>query len=117
LKVDPDNEFKMPSSFNSSEYFEECFGVIAGDGTKVEDVKLKVSDGQANYLRSLPMHHSQLEMERTDYYSVFTLRIRPTYDFLQEILWNGEDIEVLEPLWLREEIVGKIGRMWDKYKD
>ena len=30
-------------------------------------------------------------------------------------LWNGEDIEVLEPLWLRKEIAGKIKRMLNKY--
>lgn len=117
LKVDPDNKFKMPLSFNSSEYFEECFGVIAGDGTKVEDVKLKVSAGQANYLRSLPMHHSQQEVERMDDYSVFTLRIRPTYDFQQEILWNGEEMEVLEPLSLRDAMGKKIHGMWNKYKE
>lgn len=117
LKVDPDNKFIMPSSFNPSEYFKECFGVIAGDGTKVEDVKLKVSADQANYLRSLPIHHSQLEVERTDDYSVFTLRIRPTYDFQQEILWNGEEVEVLEPLSLRHAMEEKIHRMWRKYEE
>jgi predicted DNA-binding transcriptional regulator YafY len=115
LKTDPDYKFKLPSSFNPSEYFAECFGVIASDGTDIENVKLKVSVGQANYLRSLPLHHSQQEIERTDTYSIFSLRIRPTYDFLQEILWNGEHIEVLEPLSFRHEMVETIRRMWDKY--
>ena len=31
------------------------------------------------------------------------------------ILWNGEDMEVIEPLWLRKEIAGKIKRRWKKY--
>ena len=44
-------------------------------------------------------------------------RLRPTFDFQQEILWNGEDVEVLEPLWLRNEIIGNINRMWKKYND
>jgi predicted DNA-binding transcriptional regulator YafY len=39
------------------------------------------------------------------------------FDFQQELLWNGEDMEVLEPLWLRKEIAGKIKRMWNKYKE
>jgi len=26
-------------------------------------------------------------------------------------------MEVLEPLWLRKEIAGKIKRMWNKYKE
>ena len=30
-------------------------------------------------------------------------------------LWSGENMEVLEPLWLRKEIAGKIKRMWNKY--
>lgn len=117
LNIESEQKFKFPSSFHPSEYFEACFGVIAGDGTKVEDVKLKVSTDQANYLRSLPLHHSQQEIERTDTYSIFALKVCPTYDFQQEILWNGEEVEVLEPLWLRKEMVERIKSMWNKYKE
>lgn len=62
------------------------------------------STGQANYLRDLPLHGAQQETERMEAYSIFEYSFRPTFDFQQEILWNGEDIEVLEPLWLRKEI-------------
>lgn len=40
-----------------------------------------------------------------------------TFDFQQELLWNGDDMEVLSPLWLRNEMAGKIQRMWNKYKE
>lgn len=116
LETDKEKEFKLPQTFDASVYFDECFGVIAGDGTNVENVKLKVSVGQANYLRSLPLHRSQQELERTDTYSIFHFRVRPSYDFQQEILWHGEEMEVLEPLWLRKEITEKIKKMWDKYR-
>ena len=116
LETDKEKKFKLPRTFDASVYFDECFGVIAGDGTNVENVKLKVTVGQANYLRSLPLHRSQQELERTDTYSIFHFRVRPSYDFQQEILWHGEEMEVLEPLWLREEIAGKIEKMWDKYR-
>ena len=116
LETDKEKKFKLPRTFDASVYFDECFGVIAGDGTNVENVKLKVSVEQANYLRSLPLHRSQQELERTDTYSIFHFRVRPSYDFQQEILWHGEEMEVLEPLWLREEIAGKIEKMWNKYK-
>ena len=46
-----------------------------------------------------------------------TINRRPEYDFQQELLWNGEDMEVLELLWLRKEVAGKIKRMWNKYKE
>ncbi len=109
--------FDYPKNFNPQEYFEGCFGIIVGVDTKVQKIKLKVNHGQANYIRDLPLHESQQEIECTDEYSIFMLMLRPTFDFQQEILWNGEDIEVLEPLWLRKEIAGKIKRMWNKYKE
>lgn len=107
--------FEYPKEFSPLEYFEGCFGVIAGDDCAIQKVKLKLSTGQANYLRDLPLHESQQETEQMDDYSIFEYCLRPTFDFQQEILWNGEDIEVLEPLWLRKEIAGKIKRMWNKY--
>ena len=109
--------FQYPDDFDGECFFENCFGIIAGDGTGLEHIVLKVSSGQANYLRDLPLHQSQRETERNDEYSIFELEIRPTFDFQQEILRNGEDIEVLKPVWLRKEIAGKIKRMWNKYKE
>ena len=109
--------FEYPEDFNPQEYFNGCIGVIPGDGTDIEKVKIKVSASQANYLRDLPLHESQQETEQTDEYSIFELHVRPTFDFQQELLWNGEYLEVLEPLWLRKEIAGKVNRMWNKYKE
>ena len=105
----------MPNSFSPSEFFDEYYGVIINGEQAVEKIKLKVSARQANYLRSLPLHHSQQEVERTTECSFFQLTLRPTYDFQQEILKNGEDIEVLEPSWLRTEIADNIKKMYEKY--
>lgn len=110
-----DEAFKYPKKFDPENYFRECFGIIHDDECPLETVKLKVSSEQANYLRSLPMHHSQEEIECHEDYSIFTLYLRPTFDFQQEILWNGDAVEVLEPLWLREEIAEKVKAMWAKY--
>ena len=111
-----DEAFEMPKDWDAKAYFEGCFGVIADQRIDIQTVKLKVSAGQANYIRDLKMHDSQQEIEQNEEYSIFMYDLRPSYDFLQEILWNGEDMEVLEPLWLRKEIAGKIKRMWNKYK-
>lgn len=108
--------FKMPEDFEPSEFFQDCYGVIAGTKRKPETVRIKVSAGQANYIRSLKLHSSQDEVERTDEYSIFTYYLRPEFDFIQELLANGEDVEVLEPYWLRKDVGGIIKRMWNKYK-
>lgn len=109
--------FKMPENWDANAYFDECFGIIADQRIDCQVVKLKVSAGQANYIRDLKLHESQQEIERSEEYSVFSYYLRPEFDFQQEILWNGEDMEVLEPLWLRQEVAGKIKRMWNKYKE
>ncbi len=107
--------FEMPKDWNAEEYFDGCFGIIADQRVEPQNVKLKVSAGQANYIRDLKLHDSQEEIEKNDEYSIFSYMIRPEYDFMQEILRNGENMEVLEPDWLRQEMSGIIKRMNDKY--
>ena len=112
-----DETFVMPKDWSAQDFFEGCFGIIVDQNVDIQPITLKVSAGQANYMRDLKMHESQEETERNEEYSIFTYRLRPSYDFIQELLWNGEDIEVLEPECLRKEIAGKINRMWNKYTE
>ena len=110
-----EENFKYPKDFCPEVYFQDSFGIIRDDEIGVETVKLKVNANQSNYLRSLPLHPSQEEIETNDDYSIFTLQVRPTFDFQQELLWNGDALEVLEPKWLRKEIAGVVKRMWNNY--
>ena len=109
--------FTMPKEWDAEEYFDGFIGVLCYNDCNKETVKIKVSTSQANYLRSLKLHESQKEVERNEDYSIFTYYLRPTYDFIQELLWNGEEVEVLEPQWLRDEMRGRIERMLDLYKE
>ena len=115
LEILADRHFRLPELFCASEYFNDYYGVITDSEVPVERIRLKVSAGQANYLRSLPLHHSQQEVETADGYSIFELTLRPTYDFLQEILRNGDCMEVIEPQILRDRITEMVKRMYDKY--
>ncbi len=115
-KLDGTN-FKLPEDFDANGFFDNYYGIITGTKCKVVEVKLKVSAGQTNYLRSLPLHHTQEEIETHSDYSVFRLMLCPEFDFQQELLSKGDDIEVLAPAWLREEMAGRIKRMWSKYKE
>lgn len=95
--------FTIPDSFNAQEYFENYYGIIVKRG-EVEDVKLRASKEQANYLCSLKLHHSQQEVETHEDYSIFTYRLCPELDFIIEIMSMGERVEVLEPKQLRNQI-------------
>lgn len=110
-----DNHFTYPKNFDPDTYFADYFGIITDDEIDVEPVRIKVFGKQRLYVRALPLHHSQKEAEITDTYSVFEYHIKPTLDFEQEILSRGTDMEVLAPLWLRENIAETIHKMSLKY--
>lgn len=110
LKVS-DTTFNYPADFVAIEYFQNYFGIIAGMEQKVENIKIRTYAELPGYLRSLPMHHSQRELESKDGYTDFSLRLVPTFDFIQELLLHRDQLEVLEPKTLRDEISILIARM------
>ena len=57
------------------------------------------------YLRDLPLHHSQREINKTEEYSDFELNLKPTADFKAQLMSRGQWIEILEPHSLADEIV------------
>jgi hypothetical protein len=69
----------------------------------------------ANYLRTLPLHHSQRVADATDDYTDFMLDIRPTPDFIGELLKYDRGLEVLSPPELRLKICKTIEEMLNRY--
>lgn len=109
LDIDIEFEsFTLPADFDAESFFSSCFGIIVSDEDP-QTIKLKVDAFQSNYLRSLPLHPSQKETERTEEYSEFTYFLRPTFDFIQELLTLRETAEVLAPKELRAEMA-RIGK-------
>ena len=98
-----DDTFEMPADFSPQAYFSEYFGVLTDD-TPMTHVIVRAHKWMPNYLRTLPLHHSQCELTSTPDYADFSFDIRPTTDFLGELLRYSEGIEVLEPLELREKM-------------
>ncbi len=101
-------------AFDALKFFSNYYGVIF-DKDKVETVDLKVYDYHANYIETLPLHHTQRIIERNDKYTIFRYDIVPTFDFKQEILAKGPAVEVLEPEWFRREIIEDIIEMHGIY--
>ena len=111
-----EDTFSMPEDFDAEAFFKDFLGIIIDQQVKTENILLKVSAYQANYFRSLPLHDSQQETERNEHYSLFSYRLKPTFDFMQELLSHGSTVEVLQPLSLRKDIADKIRKMVKHYK-
>ena len=97
-----ERKFKLPKKFDATKFFEDYYGIIIGDEDfDVEPVALKVDSWQSKYLRTLPLHHSQVEVERNNEYSIFEYRLCPSFDFQQKLLSMGDSVGVLAPMLLR----------------
>ncbi len=91
--------FVMPEDVKPLEFFKDCFGIITNKNSP-KRIVLRVEPTQAKYFRALPLHSSQRE-EIHDEYSVFTYKMRITYDLKEEIMSHGASIEVLQPAELK----------------
>lgn len=115
IRVLSDAPFSPPADFSGSEYFSYYFGVHTGSNLQPSLVRIRTDVFWRNYLRTLPLHSSQREVEITDNGSVFEFVLAITPDLVNHLLTYRESIEVLEPESLREQLRDVIARMYSLY--
>lgn len=99
-----DETFEYPEDFSAKDYFANLYGICQDSYSQPTRVILKCYREFPKYIRSLPLHPSQEELETGKGFVTFGYYMSPAYDFVQEILSHSYDIEVLTPLWLREMV-------------
>ena len=107
------DKFAVPEGFSAADYFKNCFGIMQSKG-EPKEIVLKSTANQAKYLRALPLHHSQRE-EVHDSYSLFHYKLLITYDFVQEILSLGSQVQVIAPPELKAAVVNELKLALDSY--
>lgn len=108
-------KFTMPEGLNVENYFFDSFGIMQQDNIKPETIRLKFIAEQGIYIETRPLHSSQRLVSKDDDYMVFKLRLKPTFDFFQELLSYGSDMEVLAPASLREQMAQCVRAMANIY--
>lgn len=111
-----DRKFERPADFDVKSFYEGCCGVIKSGS--IERIRIRVTQNQAKFVDSLPLHESQSLIERNDEqkYAIFEYHVRPTLDFTRKILAYGAAIEVLEPENYRKEIANTAKAMLGLYE-
>ena len=97
-------------------YFDNIVGVShEKDATGVEDIVLRVKHTRIKYVRTKKIHTSQQEEELPDGSWRVTLRLEPNRELTTLLLSYGADLEVLEPLSLRQRIAHQHRMAWEQY--
>ena len=111
-----DISFTLPLYFNAEKYYAHSVGIYVDEELKPTKVKIRAYGNQIEYLRSLPLHRSQKEgASKFGEFCEFEYKLCLTPELSTHILAMGENVEVLEPVELREEIKRRICLIYKKY--
>jgi predicted DNA-binding transcriptional regulator YafY len=92
-------------------------GVTAPPESEVRRVVLRVEQAQIEYVKSLPLHGSQVVLTESATQLTITLSVIINPELEIAILSFGEHVTVLEPASLREKIAARAQAMAARYSD
>ncbi|MBE6293786.1 MAG: WYL domain-containing protein [Bacteroidales bacterium] len=108
--------FILPKDFDAEKYYANTIGIFVNEELKPTKVKIRAYGRQIEYLRSLPLHRSQKERaSKYGEFCEFEYKLCLTPELSTHILAMGENVEVLEPVELKEEIKRRICLIYKKY--
>lgn len=109
--------FTCPKDFDPESYTYNTYGVTIYDDTPPVTIRIRAKGRHAKYMRSLPLHRSQREVETTDKYADFEFYVSPTNEFCDKLLSFNTHIEVLSPTSVRLKMHNLITNMSHIYSE
>lgn len=104
------------------EFFNNIIGVTHEKGAKVEEVIIRTkTEYQHGLLLTKPLHHSQKETlpfgeHDNQWYGEVHLIIEPNRELRGRILLYGDNLEVILPMSLREQILEILKKQMEQYE-
>lgn len=104
------NEIYKKPSIDFEEYFEDIIGVTNDLSKNVEKIKIELSDNIIPYINSKPIHGSQKINQ-----NILSLQVKINYELEALLLSYGENMKVLEPSLLINQLSARVQNMNDLY--
>ncbi|ALO14096.1 hypothetical protein L21SP5_00417 [Salinivirga cyanobacteriivorans] len=90
-------QFQLPHDFDVNDHYKYSFGIISPNADKPQEVILSFNAFQGKYIKSLPFHESQEILIDNEKELRIKLTIFITHDFFMELLSYGENLKVIQP--------------------
>jgi len=113
LDIQPSEAKYQPTDIDFSEYFDDVIGVTIPQDCQPEHILLRFAPNRLPYVLSKPLHPSQKAKDKQQ--GLIEITVIPNRELEAQILWFGEDVEVLAPESLRLQIQEKINKMHELY--
>ena len=80
----------------------------------METIILEISESLLPYLKTKPIHGSQI-IKEIEGRNCLQIKVIPNYELEMLILSHGEKIKVLEPIFLQEKLLDRVNKMKNNY--
>jgi len=110
-------KFNFPKDFDVNEHYKYCFGIISPNGRQPEDIILSFNAFQGKYIKSLPLHDSQQILIDNEDELRIQLKLFVTHDFFMELLSFGENLKILKPKTLIDDLKSTIRNVLSIYEE
>lgn len=97
-----------PTDVNFFDYFDDMIGVSKDSRIEPQVVKLWVSPSSWPYIKTKPLHGTQKRISEDETGTVITINVHLNYELEQQILSFGENMQVIEPDYLKMRIVQRL---------
>ena len=118
IKLEHLSKAFIDTDIDFDEYFDDIVGVSNYKKSNVETVLLKIDNKSIDYIRTKPLHWSQIELKNlgSTEYSYVQLKVKVNTELKMLLFSYSDAIEVLEPAWLRDTFAKKTKRMMQLYE-
>ena len=99
-----DEPFTIPEQFDLESYLGWSWGILRGADRPPDDIVLHFEADTGHRVIEEDWHPSQQATILPDGRVQFTLRAIVTPEFISWLLYYGAQVEVVQPLWLREKV-------------
>ena len=108
-------DFYMHPDFDPDTYHQDIIGVTLPQGVKKKKIVFKAYGKTRHYLNTKPLHHSQKLIKMKKKYGLFSIKVIPNPELESKLLGYGEQVEVVEPEGLRDQIASCLSDGVDLY--
>ena len=108
-------KFTVPKDFSAKDYFMNSVGIWVNEEDKPQKVVIRSSPVMADYLRSLPLHWSQKEINATDKYVDFEYHVCINHELVLSMLRMGKSVVIKEPTILKKIILSETKSIINNY--
>jgi predicted DNA-binding transcriptional regulator YafY len=106
--------FTKLDDFDARKFFYHSFGITVNDLVPVK-VELSFTPLEGLYIKAQPIHHTQKTLKDTKKEFRISIDVIPSHELNMQILSYGENVKVIKPLKLKNEIMDTMKKALKNY--